>query len=84
MCALEPRSLSLARNQLRLFDGLGDRIALSEDERRRVLLLSEQEWTDWSRVKSGGPLPQNPTLPLMLRRLGAAAYRLEKMAERRT
>lgn len=80
---LEAAAQRVARDQFRMFEGMGDRIALSDEDRRRVLLLSEQEWSDWSRIKSGGPLPREPGLPVMLQRLGAAAYRLETMAEKR-
>jgi hypothetical protein len=73
----------IARSQLRIFEGASDQIALSDEARRRVLLLSQEEWEAWSRLKSGGVLPSRPALPTMLRRLGTAAYRIEKMAERR-
>ncbi|HET6182313.1 MAG TPA: hypothetical protein VFA03_01810 [Acetobacteraceae bacterium] len=73
----------LAQRQFLVFEGVGDRIALSDEDRRRVLLLSPPEWSAWSALKSGGPVPPRPALPDMLRRLGAAAYRLERMAERR-
>ncbi len=76
-------SHAIAREQLRLFDRIGDRAALSEDERRRVLLLSEQEWSAWLCLLHGGEVPRQPTLPVMLRRLGAASYRLAVIAERR-
>lgn len=72
----------IARDQLLIFDRIGDRIALSEEDRRRVLLLSEQEWSAWTRVPRGGEVPPEPPLPVMLRRLGAASHRLAVMAER--
>ena len=56
---------------------------LSDDEQRRVLLLSEQEWSDWSEFLQDGPLPVQPQLPVMLRRLGTASHRLVVMADRR-
>ena len=74
---------AIARAQFRIFDGIGDRIALTEEERRRVLLLSPEEWSAWSRVPEGGPVPTQPVLPVMLRRLGSAAHRLAIVAERR-
>jgi hypothetical protein len=69
----------LAQSQLLLFDGLADQVALSEEKRRRMLRLSTQEWSEWSRLKSDGPLPLRPGLSVMLRRLGAASHRLDKM-----
>ena len=81
---METRAELIARNQFRIFERAGDEAALSEEARRRVLLLSPEEWSAWSHVNVGGALPNTPALPVMLRRLGAAAYRLEKMAERRT
>lgn len=73
---------AIARDQIRIFDDYGDRIALSEDERRRLLLLSEPEWSAWNRVPRGGDVPSEPPLPVMLRRLGAASHRLAVLAER--
>jgi hypothetical protein len=73
----------ITRSQFRVFDGIGDRIAMTEEDRRRVLLLSPAEWSEWSRVPHGGPLPLEPGLPIMLRRLGAATHRLAVVAERR-
>ncbi len=73
----------IARRQFRVFDGIGDRIAMSAEDRRRILLLSPEEWSAWSRVPNGGPLPARPGLPLMLQRLGAATHRLAVVAERR-
>ncbi len=80
---MPPIAHVIAREQFRVFDGIGDRIAMTGEARRRVLLLSPQEWSAWSRVPHGGPLPAQPDLPLMLRRLGAATYRLAVVAERR-
>lgn len=73
---------AIARDQFRIFDRIGDRIALSEDDRRRVLLLSDQEWSAWTRVLRGDEVPPEPPLPVMLRRLGAASHRLAVIAER--
>jgi len=73
---------NLARNQFAVFSELGERMQLSEDEQRRVLLLSEQEWSKWSNFRQDGPLPAQPQLPVMLRRLGSASHRLAVMADR--
>ena len=73
----------LARSQFEVFSQMGDQMQLSDDEQRRVLLLSEQEWSDWSEFLQDGPLPVQPQLPVMLRRLGSASHRLAVMADRR-
>ena len=36
---------NLARSQFRMFNELGEQMRLSEDDQRRALLLSEQEWS---------------------------------------
>jgi hypothetical protein len=71
----------LARNQFQMFNELGEQMQLSEDDRRRELLLSEQEWSAWSDFRQHGPLPAQPQLPVMLRRLGNATHRLAVMAD---
>jgi hypothetical protein len=72
----------LTRSQFQLFSRLGEQMQLSEDDRRRVLLLSEQEWSDWSDFLQDGALPAQPQLPVMLQRLGSASHRLAVMADR--
>jgi len=66
-----------------MFSQLGVQMRLSEDEQRRVLLLSAKEWSDWSDFVQDGPLPAQPQLPVMLRRLGSASHRLAVLADRR-
>jgi hypothetical protein len=72
----------LARSQFQMFSEIGGQIRLSDEDRRRVLLLSEQEWAEWSDFCLDGPLPAQPQLPVMLRRLGSANHRLAVLAER--
>jgi hypothetical protein len=74
---------NLARGQFHMFSQLGVQMRLSEDEQRRVLLLSAKEWSDWSDFVQDGPLPAQPQLPVMLRRLGSASHRLAVLADRR-
>jgi hypothetical protein len=74
----------LARNQLHVFSELGEEMRLSEDDRRRLLLLSRQEWANWSDFLQDGPLPAEPGLPVMLRRIGVASHRLAVLADRRS
>ena len=73
---------NLARSQFQMFSEIGDELQISEDDQRRVLLLSEQEWSDWSDFRHDGPLPAQPQLPVMLRRLGSASHRLAVMVDR--
>ena len=73
---------NLARSQFQLFSEIGEQMQLSDDDRRRVLLLSEQEWAQWSEFCQDGPLPAQPQLPIMLRRLGSASHRLATLADR--
>ena len=72
---------NVARSQFDVFSELGEQMRLSHDEQRRVLLLSEDEWAAWADFRKDGPLPAQPQLPVMLRRLGSASYRLAVMAE---
>jgi hypothetical protein len=74
---------NLARSQFNMFSALGEQMRLSEDEQRRVLLLSAKEWSDWSDFVQDGPLPARPQLPVMLRRLGSASHRLAALADRK-
>jgi hypothetical protein len=74
---------NLARSQFELFSEIGEQMKLSDEARRRVLGLSEQEWAQWSDFcQDDGPLPAQPQLPAMLRRLGSASHRLAALADR--
>ena len=73
---------NLARSQFQMFSELGEEMQLSEDDRRSALLLSEQEWSAWSDFLDDGPLPAQPQLPVMLRRLGSASHHLAVLADR--
>ncbi len=72
----------MARSQFQIFSEIGAQMRLSDDDQRRVLLLSEQEWAEWSDFRQEGPLPAQPQLPVMLRRLGSASHRLAVLADR--
>lgn len=74
---------SVLREQFVTFDAIGRAIRLNPDRQRRVLLLGPDDWPDWSQFKGGGPLPAQPTPPIMLQRLAAATYRLSCLAYRR-
>ncbi len=73
---------NLARSQWRLYADLGDQMQIDAEDRRRVLLLDQRQWSDWEDFRSDGPLPAEPPLPVMLRRLGRASHRLAMLAER--
>jgi hypothetical protein len=73
----------IARDQFEVFSQLGNEMQLSEDDKRRVLMLSDKEWADWADFRQDGPLPAQPQLPVMLRRLGSASHRLAVLADRR-
>jgi hypothetical protein len=70
---------ALTRGEWRLLDELGALSHLTVDDQRRLLSLSEAEWTAWRRFlrgdpQSAGALPPGPRLPEMLLRLASAAY----------
>jgi hypothetical protein len=73
----------IARDQFLVFSSIGDEMQLTGDDQRRVLLLSDKQWADWSDFLQDGPLPAEPQLPVMLRRLGSASHRLAVLADRR-
>lgn len=66
----------VARDEMRLFNDLGTEGALSAEDQRRLLDLTEAEWSAWSLFLREGPLPSLPRLPDMLLRLATAAYAL--------
>lgn len=74
---------NLTRAQLALFQGLGDAISLTGDDRRRALGLDEHAWTAWTDFLSDGPLPAEPPLPEMLLRLGESAFQLSAAGDTR-
>jgi hypothetical protein len=75
---------TLTRAQLAMFNALGDQINLTQDDRRRALNLDDQTWTAWADFQSDGPLPGEPPVPEMLRRLGETTFNLAAVAEARS
>jgi hypothetical protein len=71
----------LTRAQLAIFHELGDRVSLTQDDRRRTLNLDDRSWAAWMDFLADGPLPAEPTLPEMLRRLGETTFQLSLVAE---
>jgi hypothetical protein len=74
---------NLTRAQLAMFHTLGDEASLTEDDRRRALNLDQPAWAAWTDFLTDGPLPANPPLPEMLRRLGETAFTLAAAANGR-
>jgi hypothetical protein len=66
----------LTRTQLSMFHGLGDQLNLPDDDRRRALDLDDRTWKAWTDFMADGPLPTQPDLPEMLRRISRTAYNL--------
>ncbi|HBK09026.1 MAG TPA: hypothetical protein DDZ81_24735 [Acetobacteraceae bacterium] len=73
----------LTRAQLAMFHCLSERIALTPDDRRRALNLDERTWAAWQDFQEDGPLPGEPPLPDMLRRLSETAFNLASIADHR-
>jgi hypothetical protein len=73
----------LLRDQFSTLRQVGAPLQLDEDRQRRVLLVPVKDWSGWSHFLRDGPLPSHPSAPTMLRRLGAATYRLAALAGRR-
>jgi hypothetical protein len=73
----------LTRAQLAMFHSLGDRISLTQDDRRRALNLDDRTWMAWTDFSADGPLPAEPPVPEMLRRLGKTAFHMTVVVEGR-
>ena len=73
---------TLLREQFQALDSVGSQLALDEERRRRILLIDRQAWPQWLRFMRDGPLPAQPAVPVMLRRLATATFRLAAVAER--
>ena len=73
---------SLLRSQFNTLSLAGAPLNMDEDRQRRMLLVPERDWNDWANFLRDGPLPSRPSAPTMLRRLGAATYRVATLAAR--
>ncbi len=71
----------LTRAQLEIFHAQCDQISLNHNDRRRVLELDDGIWTAWQDFLASGPLPAEPPLPEMLRRLATATFRLSVVSD---
>ena len=74
---------ALARRQFDAFNEVGRGARLSDEDRRRLLLMSPQEWSDWEAFLGGdGAPPPQPAVPVVLLRLANASFRLAVRADR--
>ena len=73
----------LTRAQLAMFLALGDEVGMTEDERRKTLGLTRNDWLAWNDFVADGPLPAEPPLPEMILRIGQAAFAASVMSELR-
>ena len=73
---------TLTRAQFVMFHALADQINLTQDDRRRALDLDDLNWTAWSDFLHDGPLPAEPPLSDLLRRVGQTSFNLSIMADR--
>lgn len=74
---------TLVRAQIALFNASGDQARLTASDRRHVLDLDARAWAAWIDFLHDGPLPAQPPLPEMLRRLGEASHGLAVITEPR-
>ena len=74
--------VTVLRNQFMTLHEVGQKLNLNADRERRVLLIDHSDWVRWAHFLQNGPLPAQPAVPVMLRRLAAATYRLAAVAER--
>jgi hypothetical protein len=78
---MEPHAL--ARRQFDAFNEVGRVARLRDEDRRRLLLMSPQEWPAWEAFLAGdGAPPPQPAVPVVLLRLANASYRLAVRADR--
>jgi hypothetical protein len=68
----------VARQELRLFLGMADRIGIDDDRQRRFLRMSQNEWQQLLAVLEDERLPPHPALPLLVRHLGYLTSRLDR------
>ncbi len=73
---------ALLRLQFQALDNVMAPMSIGDDRQRRILLIAPQEWPQWLGFLHNGPLPAQPAVPTMLRRLAAATFRLASLAER--
>jgi hypothetical protein len=76
-------SHALARRQFEAFNELGRVARLRDEDRRRLLWMSVEEWSAWAEFQGGdGAAPPQPPMPAVLLRLASASYRLAVRVDR--
>jgi hypothetical protein len=73
---------AMLRNEFRALRSVIEPLNMSQERQRRVLLLDQADWARWTTFLEDGPLPREPAVPVMLRRLAAATFRLAAVADR--
>ena len=82
MTAVPTDPETVLRDQFTTLLEVSQPLNLDADRQRKVLLIDRSDWMCWAHFLQNGPLPTKPTVPVMLRRLAAATYRLATVAER--
>ncbi len=76
---------TLARAQLDIVRTMADAISLTAEDQRKALNLTQREWAAWTAFHDDtAPLPAEPPLPEMLRRVGQMAFNLSELLDRRS
>ncbi|HET7879546.1 MAG TPA: hypothetical protein VFL55_01590 [Acetobacteraceae bacterium] len=74
----EQRAATVARNEINLLLGLAAQAGVDEATLRQDLRMSDDDWREWLGVLHDAPLPAQPSLPKLLRRLGRLTSRLDR------
>ena len=74
--------LMLARRQFNAFEQIGHEVAITEERQRKLLSMSQQEWSVWKAYAQGGAAPAVTSVPEVLLRMANASYRLAARADR--
>ena len=74
----DKRAASIARREINLLLGLAEQAGVDEARLRQDLRLSDRDWQEWLGVLQDAPLPAQPSLPKLLRRLGRLTSRLDR------
>jgi hypothetical protein len=76
-----PYVADVARQELRQFLSLADRVGIDSDRRRRFLHMSRDEWHRLMDTLTDNRLPPHPALPTLVRHLGYLTSRLDRAAQ---
>ena len=70
----------IAKRELGQFLSVARQVGIAEDHLRHSLDLSSDDWQRWVDILQDAPLPPQPELPQLLRRLGYVTNRLDRRA----